>query len=387
MKLCIATMMKNEADSLIEWICYHLAIGVDSFIVANNESSDATVEILELLSKFCNLEYFDFETPKSSRPQLPAFNYMLEKYKHQCDLMAFIDADEFLHPMNGDVKINTLIDNIFSKNDIGALAVNWCNYGSSHAIFKEPGLAIERFTQHSLKEFSANHHYKTIFRAKDAINFINPHHINTSQKYINANGSELINHTTLGLGLSKDVNWENIRINHYVIKSLQEYFVGKSLRGNASTQKPVDRKSYFLSYDRNEITAKVDDVIIHNTYLKIAELVAFSKINLGHIPFYLQQFEEYLNANSYFHIDLLNESTVSCWAINKIGTTYELVINGQDGERRLQPNIKRPDVVKAILGSEKSDRMLCGFSYKIDKKKIKNIKITNGLIEYNIYPF
>ena len=80
MKLCIATMMKNEADSLIEWICYHLAIGVDSFIVANNESSDATVEILELLSEFCNLEYFNFETPKSSRPQLPAFNYMLDKY-------------------------------------------------------------------------------------------------------------------------------------------------------------------------------------------------------------------------------------------------------------------------------------------------------------------
>lgn len=87
MKLCIATMMKNEADSLIEWICYHLAIGVDSFIVANNESSDATEEILKLLSDFCNLEYFEFKTPPSSRPQLPAFNHMLEKYKKQHDLI------------------------------------------------------------------------------------------------------------------------------------------------------------------------------------------------------------------------------------------------------------------------------------------------------------
>jgi len=385
MKLCIATMMKNEADSLIEWVCYHLAIGVDSFIVANNESSDSTVEILKLLSDFCNLEYFDFETPASSRPQLPAFNYMLEKYKQQCDLMAFIDADEFLYPMNGDVKINTLIKNIFSNNEIGALAVNWCNYGSSNAIFKEPGLAIERFTQHSLNSFSANHHYKTIFKAKDAIGFLNPHHIKTTQKYVASDGRELINHSTLGIGLSKDVNWEVIRINHYVIKSLQEYFVGKSLRGNASTQKPVDRKSYFLSYDRNEITEKVDDVVIHNTYLKIAELIAFSKIKLGYIPFYLQNFEEHFNANSYYHIDLINENTVSCWAINKIGTNYELLIDSEDGEKRLQPNITRPDVVKAILGSEKLDRMLCGFSYKIDKSKIKNIKITNGFIDHNIY--
>ncbi len=385
MKLCIATMMKNEADSLIEWICYHLAIGVDSFIVANNESSDATVEILELLSEFCNLEYFNFETPKSSRPQLPAFNYMLDKYKHQCDLMAFIDADEFLHPMNGDVEISTLINNIFSNKDIGALAVNWCNYGSSNAIFKESGLAIERFTKHSLRDFSANHHYKTIFRAKDATGFINPHHIKTHKKYISSDGSELINHPTLGIGLSKDVNWEKIRINHYVIKSLQEYFVGKSLRGNASTQKPVDRKSYFLSYDRNEVTVKVDDEIIYNTYLKIAELISFSKMKLGYIPFYLQHFEEHLAANSFFHIDLINEGNISCWAINKIGTNYELVINSDDGEKRLKPNIKRPDVVKAILGSENINRILCGFSYKIEKEKTKSIKITNGFIDHEIY--
>nr|EHW1654801.1 glycosyltransferase family 2 protein [Escherichia coli] len=68
MNICIATMMKNEADALIEWVCYHLAIGIDSFIVANNESTDSTEEILKLLSEFCDLKYFNFETPKNTRP-------------------------------------------------------------------------------------------------------------------------------------------------------------------------------------------------------------------------------------------------------------------------------------------------------------------------------
>lgn len=385
MKLCIATMMKNEADSLIEWICYHLAIGVDSFIVANNESSDATEEILKLLSDFCNLEYFEFKTPPSSRPQLPAFNHMLEKYKKQHDLMTFIDADEFLYPMNGHEKINPFLNDVFSQKEVGALAVNWCNYGSNSAIFKEPGLAIERFSQHSMSEFLPNHHYKTIFRAKDANRFVNPHHIDTIAQYISSDGNELINHPTLGLGLSKDVKWNNIRINHYVIKSLQEYFVGKSLRGNASTQKPVDRKSYFLSYDRNEINTKINDTILQNTYLKIAELITFSKAKLGSTPIYLQHLEEYLTVNSFFHTDIINENRVSCWAINKIGTNYELVVNGDEGEKRFQPNKNRPDVVKAIIGSERIDRTLCGFSYEIDRKKIKTIKLTNGFIDHIIY--
>ncbi len=385
MKLCIATMMKNESDSLIEWVCYHLAIGIDSFIVANNESSDSTKDILKLLSDFCNLEFFDFETPKSSKPQLPAFNYMLNKYKHNHDLMAFIDADEFLCPMDEHEEIAPLLDNLFLHDDVGALAINWCNYGSSNAIFKEPGLAIERFSQHSLNNFLPNHHYKTIFRAKDAIRFINPHHIETNKKYISSDGSELINHPNLGIGLSKDVKWENIRINHYVIKSLQEYFVGKSLRGNASTQKPVDRKSYFLSYDRNEAKTLAKNAIIHNTYLKISELIAFSKIKLGSTPIYLQELESYFIANSFFHIDILNEKIISCWAINKLASKYELVICSENSENKLQPNFNRPDVVKAILGTKENYRDLCGFSYRIDREKIKTIKLTNGFIEHVIY--
>lgn len=385
MKLCIATMMKNESDSLIEWVCYHLAIGIDSFIVANNESSDSTNDILKLLSEYCNLEFFDFDTPKSSRPQLPAFNYMLNEYKHKHDLMAFIDADEFLCPMNDHEIITPLLDSLFSHENVGAIAINWCNYGSSNAIFKESGLAIERFSQHSLNNFLPNHHYKTIFKAKDAIKFINPHHIETTKKYISSDGSELVNHPTLGIGLSKDVKWDNIRINHYVIKSLQEYFVGKSLRGNASTQKPVDRKSYFLSYDRNEIKAPANSAIIHNTYLKISELISFSKIKLGSTPTYLQDLEDQFNANSFFHIDILNETTISCWAINKLGSKYELVICGENGENKLQPNFNRPDVVKVILGTKEDYRSLCGFSYRIEREKIKNIKLTNGFIDHVIY--
>ncbi len=385
MNICIATMMKNEADALIEWVCYHLAIGIDSFIVANNESTDSTEEILKLLSEFCDLKYFNFETPKNTRPQLPAFNYMLNEYKHKHNLMAFIDADEFLYPMDGQEKINKIIHDIFLDQDVGALAINWCNYGSGGAIFKEDGLVVERFIQHSKNEFPANHHYKTIFRAKDVSRFINPHHVDTSKRYIHCDGSDLVNHPEHGVGLSKTVKWDRLRINHYVIKSLQEYFVGKALRGNASTQKPVDRKSYFLSYDRNDLIEKINDSVIVNTYLKISELISFSINKFGSTPVYLQQLESYIAANSYFHIDVLDENIFSGWAINKFSFDYELVINQTDGEKRFPPNINRPDVVKTILGTSDESRMLCGFTYKVEKKNLKSIKITNGIVEHVIF--
>lgn len=338
-----------------------------------------------LLSEFCDLKYFNFETPKSSRPQLPAFNYMLNEYKQHHHLMAFIDADEFLCPMNGQDKINETVTNIFSDQNVGALAINWCNYGSSGATFKEDGLVVERFTQHSLNEFSANHHYKTIFRARDISRFVNPHHVETTKRYVHCDGSDLVNHPDHGVGISKFVKWDGIRINHYVIKSLQEYFVGKALRGNASTQKPVDRKSYFLSYDRNELTEKINNSIIINTYSKISELISFAKKKFGVTPIYLQQIESYIATNSYFHVDVLDKNNFSGWAINKFGLDCELVINQTDGEQRFLPNINRPDVVRAILGHADGNMMRCGFSYKIDKDKLNSIKIRNGIVEHVVF--
>ncbi len=51
MKLYIAAIIKDEVNSLLEWISYHKVIGVDGFIIADNDSKDGSREILNTLSK------------------------------------------------------------------------------------------------------------------------------------------------------------------------------------------------------------------------------------------------------------------------------------------------------------------------------------------------
>lgn len=67
--------------------------------------------------------------------------------------------------------------------------------------------------------------------------------------------------------------------------------------------------------------------------MKISELISFSINKFGSTPVYLQQLESYIAANSYFHIDVLDENIFSGWAINKFSFDYELVINQTDGEK------------------------------------------------------
>jgi Glycosyl transferase family 2 len=49
--IAICLIVKNEAPYLLEWIAYHRVIGVDRFLIYNNDSTDETSSILEHLDR------------------------------------------------------------------------------------------------------------------------------------------------------------------------------------------------------------------------------------------------------------------------------------------------------------------------------------------------
>ena len=50
-KFLLVTTMKNEGPYILEWIAYHIAIGIDHFMIVTNDCTDGTNEILEILQK------------------------------------------------------------------------------------------------------------------------------------------------------------------------------------------------------------------------------------------------------------------------------------------------------------------------------------------------
>ena len=255
MKLFVAAIIKNEMDALLEWIAYHRVVGVSGFIIADNGSNDGSRAFLDGLEKLGIVSVLDFPDVEGQKPQLPAYERILRTCSTDIDLLAFIDADEFLVPLDPEQSIAASLDKWFSDPSVSAVALNWSNFGSNGELFAEEGLVIERFTQRAPQLFNANKNFKSIVRPNSAIHFNNPHHAELRYgRYIDTLGNDLVLHPKHGSGVSEEVIWGKMRVNHYVVKSLEEFLLGKHLRGSAATARRVKHKAYFKAHDRNDET-------------------------------------------------------------------------------------------------------------------------------------
>ncbi|MGY8872674.1 MAG: glycosyltransferase family 2 protein [Pseudomonadales bacterium] len=255
MKIAIAAIVKNEAEYLLEWIAYHRVIGVSHFLIANNDSTDETPVLLQQLQSLGIVTTINFPTTGEKKPQLPAYQKLTSLCPKSIDLIAFIDADEYLTLMDeAHTTLNPVVNQLFTDPATSAVAMNWACFGSAGHLFRDDGMVIERFHQQSAEKFTANLNYKTIVRRQSIINFRNPHHVNISGgAYLNSAGEPLA-FDTKKPGVSKALVWDNMRVNHYVTKSLEEFVVGKSRNGSAATKGRIKHKQYFKNHDRNEVT-------------------------------------------------------------------------------------------------------------------------------------
>lgn len=254
MKLFIAAIVKNELDALLEWIAYHRVLGVNGFIIADNGSNDGTRELLGSLAKLGIVTVIDYPTVGAQKPQLPAYEKILRTCSRDVDLLAFIDADEFLLPLEQEQLIPAL-QGWFADDSVSAVALNWSNFGSNGEIFAEEGLVIERFTKRAPQTFNVNHNFKSIVRPARTERFFNPHYARLRYgRYIDVQGNDLVLHPKHGNGVSAEVIWNGVRVNHYAVKSLEEFLLGKHLRGSAATVNRVKHKAYFKAHDRNDET-------------------------------------------------------------------------------------------------------------------------------------
>ncbi|WP_314927860.1 glycosyltransferase family 2 protein [Aeromonas piscicola] len=368
----IGAIFKNEGPYISEWVAYHKSLGFDRIYIADNVSNDGSSEILAKLHQCNEITRIEYKTVEGVKPQVPAYNLILEQAKKECEYIAFIDADEFLYFEN-DSKLCDLTGLINSSESIGAVAINWCVYGSSNAILPGEGLVIERFDHRSDKECHLNLHYKSFLKTS-AINGTHGggvHHfqLHEGYHYVMTDGSRLDSTT----GISDHISWDLCRLNHYVIKSASEFFHKKMARGRAAGNNSDLNKYFFINHDKNHVKDSVDSKLIAKVKYEKSELDAKLGMTFNiskHPPLY--RHPNSLEARSY--IDSIKEINsvlkIDGWCYYSGGNLIESIILVVNKKEIVVPieyiKTNRPDVVLCGI----SNYELCGFSVSFDLSTI-----------------
>lgn len=272
-RLAVGAIFKNEGPYILEWIAFHKAVGFSRFFIADNASDDGTTHLLSFLAKAGIVEHVPFPGEAGRPPQLPAYSEIMRRFSDRMDWIAFIDADEFIVPLDGSNSILPALEDM--PSDVGAVAINWAVYGSSYQAIPSAGLVIERFNRRGKHDMTANHHYKTLLRtvAYRSVHG-NPHlfKIKDGWRYAHADGSGVEDHPKHGPGLSREVRWSPFRVNHYVVKSRAEFDHKKAPRGRATSLTARRENGFFVGHDRNEVEEPLPDRLIAACKAGVEEL-------------------------------------------------------------------------------------------------------------------
>ncbi|PON90472.1 Glycosyltransferase [Trema orientale] len=93
-RLCASTMVYNAAKFLKEWVMYHSEIGVDKFILYDNDSNDDLSSVVqELNDEGYDVSRIFWVWPKT---QEAGFSHSAVYGKDSCTWMMYVDIDEFV---------------------------------------------------------------------------------------------------------------------------------------------------------------------------------------------------------------------------------------------------------------------------------------------------
>ena len=258
--LAVAAIFKDEARYLKEWLDYHLLAGVEHFYLYNNDSSD---DFKEVLAPYVEENLVTLTDWPGKLMQYPAYNDALEKFRFDCRYMAFIDLDEFIFPKSTRSVVE-VVDEILSVDPNAAgLGINWQCFGSNGQIDADFSRGVlERFTRRAPSDWDdsggkeGNVYKKIIANPRMIYLMENPHFaVYFNGKFdVNSNGEPISpwhgNDPILA---------DKIVVNHYFLKSQEEYRTTKMKRGHSCSGINPYAEKRFYKYDRND---EFDDGIL-----------------------------------------------------------------------------------------------------------------------------
>ncbi|XP_065882261.1 glycosyltransferase family 92 protein At1g27200 [Euphorbia lathyris] len=207
-QMCATTMVYNVAKFLREWVTYHSTIGVDKFILYDNQSDDDLQSVVTEL----NEEGFDIETflwiwPKT---QEAGFSHAALLANNSCKWMMYADVDEFIFSPSWENStqpdhdmIDSLLKSIEEEN-LGELSIKCNEFGPSNQQ-SHPSVGVMQ-GYNCRRRFDNRHKSIVLLKAIDYSLLNAVHHFQVNRNYT-----------------IKKVGLETAVVNHYKYQAWPEF--------------------------------------------------------------------------------------------------------------------------------------------------------------------
>lgn len=264
--------VKDEGPYLLEWISYHKMIGFNQIVIASNDCTDGTrqmLDYLETVGEITHVENSGCGAGEPADPQNRAYNriWQMPAVKNS-DWVLIADADEFLNVHAGDGTLTALFDALraIGPESVDVISAAWRVFGNSMIAGFEDHPVIAQFTMaarpgvNRVQRYSA---FKTMFRPRvvkqPSIHRprLAPRFRNGLQpiRWVNGSGAQLPERFLKQGWRFFDDSYGNelVSMNHYMIKS-SEAFLMKRYRGtaNSADEERIDF-SYFETFNANDV--------------------------------------------------------------------------------------------------------------------------------------
>lgn len=240
-----------ENSWLEEWVLYHLSIGVEHIVLYNDdEETQVSDRILKPYVERGIVEnihvpglFGQVIREDAYCRQNDAYRDMIKNAVGQTHWLAILDLDEFVLPRQHD-DVRELLDEFEEHSGLG---INWSIYGAN-GYLKRPPTQINHLVRRAETSWSPNRFIKSIVRP-GRVEMDQAHHTH----FFPMRKGETVNENHEPVTwISHDISTEKIRINHYVIRSWQDFWEVKTKRPRFGDNPPCD-ESYYDFHDRNEV--------------------------------------------------------------------------------------------------------------------------------------
>ena len=241
--ISVVAIFKDEPD-IIDWLDFHIKIGVERFYLYDNDSIE---DYRAILKPYIDSGVVVYKKVLGQCRQKPVYRDAIYRYKDETEWMAIIDLDEYIVP----VKEDNIKDFLRQYEDYSGVVMNWVMFDSNGLDKRPEGVSVVKAYTRVNRNYQSckNKTVKSIVKPKD-VRFVVSVHVCIYKKGKFAVDENFNRHVSNIRVVTTKNSVNKIRVNHYHCKSKEEYIlkISKGFADRKTSRPYCERDLNFKDY-------------------------------------------------------------------------------------------------------------------------------------------